>query len=279
MVKGITKSLLLGAALTWFSVSASAKCTAPPPYSYGVNDSAHQYATSGKRSLDPNGILVFDYGAAYNNFGKWHNPFFIARYAHALYRDWYKTNCTQDELKQRFLLQARFLMSTHQLRDDSAVWTYPFANTYYDVPPGWISGIGQSQIAGVLLRAYALTHEQPMQEIGRKATEPYLRSMQEGGVITRSKTGLWIQEVPSPNGTEFNILNGHITGLLGLLDVAQLTNDERLKQVVDESIQTVREHLHEFDAGFTSFYSLNVKAGDSPSSHHVAATTTCISGS
>lgn len=260
----LTKTAFLFAALMAFGADTAAECTSPLPYGYGVNDSAHQYANSGKRSLDPNGVLVFDYGAAYDNFGKWHNPFFIARYAHALYRDWHKTNCTQDDLKEKFLIQARFLMDTHELRGPFAVWPYPFDNSYYGVPRGWISGIGQSQISGVLLRAHALTNERSMRDIGMKAAEPYLRPMAEGGVVTQSENGLWIQEVPSPSGKEFNILNGHITGLLGLLDVAQLTDDERLHRVVGASIRSVREHLNEFDAGFTSFYSLNVKDGDPP---------------
>ncbi|WP_024821475.1 D-glucuronyl C5-epimerase family protein [Aminobacterium mobile] len=235
------------------------------PFKYGITSSATEYANSGRRSLDKNRILVFDYGKAYNSLGKWHNPFFIARYAHALYNDWYKTNCTDDNLKNDFLLQAKFLLSSYkEERKGMAYWIYPFENTYFGAKPGWISGIGQSLIAGVLLRAYEITGNQDFENVAKKAIEVYFHPMSSGGVVTSGEMGLWIQEVASPDCKEFCILNGHITGLLGLIDIANLTSDKKVYDVVTRGIATVRNHLHDFDAGFSSFYSLKVKDGDQP---------------
>ena len=244
--------------------SAMAECLSSEPFKYGVNDSAKAYASSGKRSLDENGVLIFDYGAAYNGLGKWHNPFFIARYAHALYRDWYNGGCIDEQMKLNFILQSTYLANNYTDKNGMAYWSYPFANTYFDVKSGWISGIGQSQIAGVLYRAYELTGEKKFRDVSAKAVETYLRPMDKGGVVTQSEKGLWVQEVPDPNGREFNILNGHVTGVLGLQDVATLTGDKRLHSIVHKGIDSVRRHIRDFDAGFTSFYALEGKAGEGP---------------
>lgn len=242
-----------------------ASCESFKPFEYGVNSSGADYAIKGRNSLDDNGILVFDYGKAYNGLGKWHNPFFISRYAHALYRDWYNSNCSDEDIKKSFLDQALFLFNSKKdVHGNMSYWTYPFENTHYGVAPGWISGIGQSQIAGVLYRAYGITGEDRFKLAALKAVEVYFHDVASGGVTTSSDRGLWIQEVPCPDGRAFNILNGHITGLLGVQDMANLTGDERLYRVFQQGLAAVRTHLPEFDAGFSSFYSLDVKKGAYP---------------
>lgn len=257
-------SLFLSMVGSYFVLSSAsmATCLSPSPFPYPVFASAAQFASSGKYGLDDKGILTFDYGRAYGGLGRWHNPFFIARYAHALYRDWQETLCKDDSLRDKFLLQATWLLENHQEVDGMALWTYPFANSYFGVEAGWISGIGQSHIAGVLFRAHALTGDRRFEQTGRKAIEPYLRSIVDGGVVSEGPDGLWIQEVPNRNGKAYNILNGHITGLVGLIDVSQFDPDERIRDVVHRSIDAVRDNIEKFDAGFTSFYSLHAKDGE-----------------
>lgn len=237
----------------------------PPPSKYGVvTSTAAEYAKKDRRSLDENGVLVFDYGRAYDSLGKWHNPLFIARYAHTLYKDWHQSGYTDESLKANFLVQARFLVSSFEERDGMACWSYPFENTYFGVEPGWISGIGQSHIAGVLLRAWSLTGEPHFRDVAMKALEPYFRPMASGGVVTDDERGFWVQEVASPEAKVFCILNGHITGILGLLDIATITGDDTLLALFHRGVTTVRDHLSQFDAGFSSFYSLEVRDGDLP---------------
>lgn len=242
-----------------------ARCDTYQPLEYHLHSSAAEYATKGLFSLDNNGILVFDYGKNYNGIGKWHNPFFISNYAHALYQDWYNSDCSNETIKKSFLDQALFLLNSKKdAHKNMSYWVYPFENTYFGVGPGWISGIGQSMIAGVLYRAYDITKEERFKTAALQAIEVYLHDVESGGVVTSSTKGLWIQEVPSPDGRNFNILNGHITGLLGVYDMAKLTEDRRLYAVFQQGLSAVRTHLPEFDAGFSSFYSLKVKQGEFP---------------
>lgn len=252
----------LGAVLIVFCLAGcapaeqQASCPNVDTFSDGMVLSAEKYAATGNFSIDAKGILVNDYGEAYNNLGKWPNPFFNARYANALYSDWHNGGCADETLKAKFLDHARWFVRIHEEKSGMAVWTYPFENTYYGVPAGWISGIGQSHIAAVLYRAYLLTGEDEFREISEKAMRVYLVPMADGGVVTEDETGFWIQEIPNPKGIAHSVLNGHITAIFGVMDMAELTGDERYGDIVEKGIDAVRGQIRNFDAGTTSWYEL-----------------------
>lgn len=237
--------------------SVVAQCPDVPPVKYGVGGTAEAYSSTGGYSLNEHGVLVFDYGSNYGGLGKWENPFFVARYAHALYRDWMASGCADEDLLAKFLLQVEFLAASAIRKDGVARWEYPFENTHFRVPAGWISGIGQSLIAGALYRAYATEQDGTFRLLASEAAQVYRLPVAAGGVITEDETGLWIQEVPASDGASAGILNGHITGLLGLRDVAYLLDEEWMHETVSAAVETVRGNVLKFDAGFASFYALN----------------------
>ncbi|TEA77864.1 D-glucuronyl C5-epimerase family protein [Allopusillimonas ginsengisoli] len=221
-----------------------------------LNAAASEYASSGKFGLDENGILVFDYGTAYDGLGKFRNPYFISNYANALYRDYLNTKCQDDELKNQFLMQADYLMRSAIYENDMALWQYPFKNDAFNLPPGWISGIGQARIASVLVRAFGMTGDEKYKKVAYDGMEVYKHGLINGGVVSRDKDVTWIEETPSHDGTSYKILNGHITALSGILDFAGLTNDSQWEDLYQRGIAAVRRDLPLFDAGFTSYYSL-----------------------
>lgn len=240
-----------------------ASCDNLPPASHDtIFESAHEYATTGHQSLDESGIVLFDYGSDYNNLGKWPNPFFNSSYAHALYRDWIQTNCTDESLRAKFLRHAQWFAKTHVEKNGMAVWTYPFRSEYFNVDAGWYSGIGQSQIAGVLLRAYALSNDKQYKELADAALAVYFRPMSLGGVVTEEGEDFWIQEVPT-SAAPSNILNGHITGTFALMDIRDIGDDEKapISEIIKRAIDTVRRNVSKYDAGFTSFYSKHRRDG------------------
>src|SRR5262249_33463562 len=51
-------------------------------------------------------------------------------------------------------------------------------------------------------------------------------------------------------------LNGHITGLSGVLDYYQITGDQVWKTVFDRGVAAVRRDIAQFDLGHTSLYAL-----------------------
>jgi len=200
--------------------------------------------------------LQFDYGAHHGGLGKWANPFFDSNYALALYRDWLKSGCSDESLKANFLHQAKWLASTAKVNGDIASWPLPFRDQNFDLEPGWISGIGQSRIAGVLLRAEAVTDDPELREIASRALHAYDVDIKEGGVVTVDPEVTWIEEMADPKGRSYKVLNGHITGLSGILDFYEITHEQKWKTLFDRGVAAVKRDIPKFDAGFSSYYSL-----------------------
>lgn len=238
-----------------------AACPSVGPFEEGIGGTAAQYASTGGFSLDDEGILVLDYGTRYGNLGKWHNPFFISRYANGLYADWYRAGCEDDALRSAFLRQVEWFADNVEMRDGMAVWPYEFPNPHYHLNAGWISGIGQSHIAAVLYRGFALTGDERLRELSTAAMVPYFRSIEDGGVAAYGDGGVWIQEAPEADGKAYNVLNGHITGLYGVLDMERMTGGPKYRQLIENAIDAVRSQLDKFDAGFTSFYAMRGPEG------------------
>ncbi len=239
-----------------------ASCAPYPIAPRTVGASAAEYASSGKFSLDAEGILVFDYGPAYENLGKFRNPYFISNYANALYRDFLDSDCRTQSFKKAFLKQADYLMESAAHESGMAVWRHPFRNDLFDLPAGWISGIGQARIASVLFRAYGLTGDKAYRKLAFEGMEVYRRPLEQGGVVTNHDEATWIEEYPDPGGRSYRILNGHVTALLGILDFGALTKDPQWDELVRRAIVAVKRNLPLFDAGFTSYYSLNQPGSD-----------------
>ena len=239
--------------ITWATV-AGAKDIGPAPFSEGGNASA---LIAGKRfSLDSEGILVFDYGHKYGDLGKWRNPFFISNFANFAYQDYLKSGKTDEIAKSRFLTQAEYLLKSAVLSNDTARWEYPFPQARYGLSKGWISGIGQSRIAGVLRRAHAMTGRSEFIDMADKAMNVYLLPLTEGGVVTEVGNTTWIEEAPNPAGHSFKVLNGHITGLTGVADYYKITGDEKWKALFDRGVEAVRRDIPSFGLMHSSVYSL-----------------------
>lgn len=222
-----------------------------------IGPTAAQYANSGKFSLSPDGVVLFDYGKAYGGLGKWANPYFNSHYGLALYRDWLQTGCSDEDIKNRLIRVAEWFVSTAEWRDDMAVWPHPFRNEHFNLNPGWISGIGQARIAGVLYRAAAVTGDLRYKKTADGAMQVYDHTLIEGGVVSRNGSDSWIEEAPDHNGRSFKILNGHITSIAGIIDVYSITNDPRWSGLIKSSMLTVKRNLPRFDSGFSSIYSLD----------------------
>lgn len=249
----------MGRATPWFlillSMAGSASFADIGVAPMSLQGHSVDYARQGKFSLGADGVLLYDYADRYDGLGKWRNPFFISHYAHLLYGEWLK-NARSAETKRKFLIQADYLLKSAIRRGDTLVWTYPFKNKKYDLAPGWISGIGQSRIAGVLARAHGMTGREEFRDAARLAMNVYLKPLTEGGVTTDVGDTTWIEEAPDPKGRSFKILNGHITGLSGILDYYQITGDQVWKTVFDRGVAAVRRDIAQFDLGHTSLYAL-----------------------
>lgn len=248
----------------WFGAvgSAFAACPSLGPIPRSPFGPADAFAHSGEYSLDSAGILVFDYKTAYNNLGKYHNAYFISNYAAALYHDYLQSGCADSLLRQKFDLQANWLLEHGKHMRDMLLWTYDFPYPKYGLGAGWFSGIGQARIAGVLEREYALSGDAKYRAAAEAAMQPYLEDLRQGGAISRDNGVAWIEEAPDPEGKSYRILNGHITALSGILDFYQITGEQKWRDLFNQGVAAVARDLPKFDAGFTSFYSLDMVGAD-----------------
>lgn len=236
--------------------SVAAVCPKIPPAPRTIIDTAENYSKSSGFSLNGDGILQYDYGAHHGGQGKWANPFFVSDYALALYRDWLNSQCEDNDLKEKFLLQASWLASVAKIDGEIASWPFPFRDNNFDLDPGWISGIGQSRIAAVLLRADAIKFDPKLHDIALKALHAYDVPIDKGGVVTIDNDVTWIEEMADIKGRSYKVLNGHITGLSGILDFYDITGEAKWKSLYERGVAAVKRDIPKFDAGFSSYYSL-----------------------
>ncbi|KNE28170.1 D-glucuronyl C5-epimerase family protein [Achromobacter spanius] len=266
-------ALALGSAC---AAAVSAECPAIPPAQRTLFISGETYATTNGFSLREDGIVLFDYGKAFNNLGKWADPYFNTNYALALYRDYLDTQCKDEKLRKKFLRVADWMIQEGKARGEMLVWEYPFSDPNFQLDPGWVSGIGQSRMAGVLVRAHAMTGEQKYQDAAKKAMAAYEHPISEGGVMTFDGDVAWIEEMADPKGNSFKVLNGHVTGLAGIMDYYAVTREQKWKALIAKTVAAVKRDVHLFDAGFSSYYSLKMPSTERPiaprleyNAHHV----------
>lgn len=219
--------------------------------------SSAKYANGPNMSLGSKGELLYDYGSAYGNLGKWSDPYFTSSYALALYKEWLQSNCRDARLKESFLHQASLLAERVEKRGGAAVWPYPFENPHYHLPSGWISGITQSRVASVLYRASVLDADQDYAALADQAMLPYTLTLTQGGVASIQDGGTWFEEAPDSYGVAFNVLNGHITALAGIFDMYQMTGNARWKALFEDGLNAVKRDIGKFDGGFSSLYSVS----------------------
>ncbi|WP_448196602.1 D-glucuronyl C5-epimerase family protein [Pseudomonas putida] len=257
------RSLLLSGAILASSQAALGNqqsehaCPTIGPAPRTVYSSAEHYATSGKFSISPEGSVLYDYGTAYDGLGKWANPYFNSNYGHALYRDWLNSRCSDDDLKTKLVKVSDWFVSSAEWRGDMAVWPHPFRNDHFNLDAGWISGIGQARIAGVLYRAAAITGDDKYKRAADGAMQVYDHTLKEGGVLTHSGKETWIEEAPDIHGRSFKILNGHITAIAGLTDIHAITKNDKWLNLINSANLAVKNNINKFDTGFSTIYSLD----------------------
>ncbi|KAG0919593.1 hypothetical protein G6F32_016064 [Rhizopus arrhizus] len=92
----------------------------------------------------------------------------------------------------------------------------------------------------------------------------YEHTITEGGVMVYEGDVAWLEEMADIKGNSFKVLNGHITGLAGILDYYAITKDEKWMAVVKRGVAAVKRDIPKFDAGFSSYYSLKMPSNARP---------------
>jgi glycosyltransferase involved in cell wall biosynthesis len=116
----------------------------------------------------------------------------------------------------------------------------------------WLSAVAQGCGLSVLVRAYQVTRDKVLLEIGDRVAQTFLQDILDGGVSSPiGDGGTFFEEIAVyPASHE---LTGFVFALFGLHDYMALTNDARFKRLIAHSHATMHLLLDEFDSGFWTY--------------------------
>jgi heparosan-N-sulfate-glucuronate 5-epimerase len=220
---------------------------------------------------DDNAIPMLDY---HGKLGLQYNPIAIAQYGLGNYNLYRRTG--DERRKERFLKVAHWLLQHLEISSKGTrVWYHHFDFEYFRrLKAPWPSGLAQGQGLSVLVRAFAETGAQRYLEAAHQVFCSLALPVLEGGVKQTDANGyVWIEEYIVEPPT--HILNGFIWALWGVYDYYLLTGEKGAKNLIDQCILTIADHLAQYDIGFWSLYELTpqfIKSIASPFYHrlHIA---------
>jgi len=203
--------------------------------------------------FDKEGIPLLDYKG---KIGKQYNPIAIAQYGLGHYNLFKRTG--EKSHFNIFLKQEDWMVNN--LENNSKgfyVWNHHFDWEYRQfLKAPWYSALAQGQGISLLIRAYKETNENKYLDSSEKAFESFKYEISDGGVKYTDKSGnIWFEEVILDPPT--HILNGFFWALWGVHDYYLWTKDRNAKELIDQSVETLKENLHSYDTGFWSLYELS----------------------
>ena len=145
-------------------------------------------------------------------------------------------------------------------QDKNGGWPIPVNRTFgtFTLTGGWYSALSQGVCMSLLARAYWLTKDVKYLYAALNATRVFSIKNEDGGIkaVFMNKY-VWYEEYPTTPPSF--VLNGFITALLGLYDVAMIAPpplNEHVKTLFDEGMVSLKALLPFFDSGQRTFYDL-----------------------
>ena len=200
--------------------------------------------------FDDQSIPMLDYHGA---VGLQYNPIAIAQYGLGNYNHYRRAG--EEERKHKFLMVADWLADNlEETPQGTRVWYHHFDWEYRDtLRAPWYSALAQGQGVSVLVRAHMETNDTRYLDAAGHAFDTFARDVGDGGVTYTDKRGnLWFEETIVDPPT--HILNGFLWASWGVYDYYLCTRDENAGRLFADAVQTLRDNLLRFDAGFWSLY-------------------------
>jgi hypothetical protein len=217
---------------------------------------------------DSNGIPLLNY---HGKLGLQYNPIAVAQYGLGNYNLFCRTG--DPERRKKFLTAADWLV-TNLEKNGSEMWVW---NHHFDweyrtpLKAPWYSALAQGQGISVLVRAYRDAGNDAYLDAARRAFEPFLRTVDKGGVAYLDDNGhTWLEEYIVFPPT--HILNGFIWASWGVYDYFLATDDPVAHRLFNQAVETLAANLQRYDAGFWSLYEQSgtrLKMLASPFYHHL----------
>jgi hypothetical protein len=159
-----------------------------------------------------------------------------------------ETNARIPLLRVCELLEARGHVARDEIR-----WTAEVPVPKYRVSPGSSSALTQGQAASLFVRVHLETGDRRYADLALRAATPLLAE-DSTDLVTRTALGPVLQETPSTPPSY--ILNGWISALWGLRDIALGLDHRPAADAFQAGVDCLLRHLPSYDTGWWSLYSL-----------------------
>jgi hypothetical protein len=201
--------------------------------------------------MDDNGIPLW----RTDNEAYFYHPIVIAQYALGIYEHLHQKNFDDNNLKEKFFAQVKWLKENCTEIGNSKVWLI-----YYDIPlykmvKPWYSALAQGEVISVLVRAYLLNKDESLLSICEDAINPFFEEVKNGGLINYFEGVPVYEEYPS-NYKTVAVLNGFMFSLFGLFDLFLLTKSKKAEILFNQGINSIKKLLPYFDTGYWARYYL-----------------------
>jgi len=112
--------------------------------------------------------------------------------------------------------------------------------------------MNQGEAMSVLIRAHALTNDTVYLNLAKNVAKAFSVDFDKGGIRGYQENGsAWYLEAGKL------ILNGHCYAVMGLMELADYTQDEQIQQLFQIGVNSVAQSLAEYDTGNWSYYWTN----------------------
>lgn len=128
-----------------------------------------------------------------------------------------------------------------------------WSNFYFNNPEAPYSSMAQGEGVSLLVRAYKEFNDEKYLVAAEKAINFMITDVGNGGTTKYKNEEIFLQEFTNKP----TVLNGWIFSVFGLYDYIKVVNDEKVIDIYDRTIQTMINHMNNFDNGYWSKYNID----------------------
>ena len=147
------------------------------------------------------------------------------------------------------------------------VWVIKYPIYLYGIIKNSVSAMTQGMGISTLTRAYQLTNNEKYLSIAKKAINVFSKNVPAGGVLRKITDNFICYEEYSTLDRPSCVLNGFITALLGLYDLAKISNYSPALKLYQEGMDSLIQNIHKWDGKTWSYYDLYNKGENNYSSY------------
>lgn len=174
--------------------------------------------------------------------------------------------------------RAAFLASAHRLlasgisdlrRGRECFWLPHFDQIegYRPHHKPWAASMVQGWAAALFMRAYQLDGDERFAAAARRTTGLFFVPVEEGGILDHLPNGLPCYEKYPFRGEVRHVLNGFMSSLFGLHDLARSSGDPVARELFETGVATMSDErtLRAYDNGYSTLYDLGGSRRATPS--------------